>query len=430
MAKKRKQKATVVRTSVGKTSKNQFDRRADIACKTLKAVGYPDIFDTLSKNQKKYLLSFTIEEPDIRSEKPNTVPRHYVNKIRNKIFDILRTNRVGDPSIGLSYMEFVSFGAGFMDTFKNSLTTMMFTDKQKEIISRGDDFNSYTELLRISWINIAAHLSQEIQRYSQIRFRTYGHTMEWSTKNIPLLLNNRLVIRLTSRESEKIHFRHKNLKRLAYRIWTGDAGMHNNMPVTIPVQKLFPYSDSDKNLELFIQAHAIHRYKERFDIFQPPGRNYLILSSLFLQQKVKMGFDGPMITCTVEDAAFGYFPFTVQGDKLFILTFLPPINDMTYEGKKFMDMFHLKKEDLIHLGMDKLSFYEDVDFEQIPVLEKALIDLDLFGVNDTLVSLTNYEPEYDPARTAFVKSFFEKQCAQIDNSRILDELVAREENDL
>jgi hypothetical protein len=78
--------------------------------------------------------------------------------------------------------------------------------------------------------------------------------------------------------------------------------------------------------------------------------------------------------------------------------------------------------------MDKLSLFGDVDFEQIPVLEKALIDLDLCGVNDVLVGMIDYEPEYDSVRTAFVKSFFEKQCAQIDNSHILDELAAKEEN--
>jgi hypothetical protein len=100
---------------------------------------------------------------------------------------------------------------------------------------------------------------------------------------------------------------------------------------------------------------------------------------------------------------------------------------MTYEGKKFMDKYNLKKEDLAYLGMDKLSFFGDIDFEQVPLLEKDLIDMDLYGVKDFLVGLDEYEPEYDSARTAFVKNFFEKQYAMTDYAHILNEIAAQEE---
>jgi hypothetical protein len=426
MANKRNQKLPVIRVSIKKTTKTQIDRRSAIACKMLQVAGYPELFDTLSKNQKKFLLCCTIEEPDIRSEKPNTVPRQYVNNVRDELFDYMRTHYVGDKSICLSYMEFISFGAGFMDVLQMNT---MFTDKQKEIISRGDNFKSYMELLRYTWSKIAVVLSCEIRHYSQVQFRTYGHTMGWTVKNLPACVSHRLTIRITSRECEKTYFKHNNMKRCAYRIWTGDCMEHNNKPVTIPLQKLFPYSNSDKKLELFIQAHAIHRYKERFDVFDPTDRNYLLISSLYLDQVVKMGRDGPMLACMVGDAAFGYFPFTVQGNKLFILTFLPLINDMTYEGKKFADKLNLKKEELVHLGMDKLAFFGDIDFKQIPVLKKALIDSDLWGVIDFLETLEEFDEEYDEARTSFVKHFFEKQNVLMDNTHILDEIAANEETE-
>jgi hypothetical protein len=430
MAYKGKKKSPFVAPPVKKTSKTQFDRRTVIAEKMLKIAGYPDLFDTLSKNQKKCLLCSHIDVPEIRSEKANTVPRHYVNNVHDELFDIMRANCVGDHSIGLSYMEFFSYGVGFMEVFKFTLTTTLYTDKQKEIISRGDDLESYKLLLNNSWSEIAAALSYEIRHYSQIQFRTYGHTMNWSIKHTTSLISYRLAIRLTSCESEHIYFFHKNLKRLAYRIWKGDFIEHNNQPVTIPVRKLFPYSNSDKSLDLFIQAHAIHRYKERFEIFDPTDRNYLLISSLFLDQEVKMGLDGPMIACTVKDTTFGYFPFTIQGDKLIVLTFLPLINDMTCEGKKFMDKFNLKKEDLLYLGMNKLGFFGDIDFDQIPVLKKALIDLELWGVKDFLddwADSEKYEQVYDPTRTSFVKNFFEKQNLPIDNTHILEEIAAKQE---
>jgi len=104
---------------------------------------------------------------------------------------------------------------------------------------------------------------------------------------------------------------------------------------------------------------------------------------------------------------------------------LPLASGNTPEGQKLYQLMALSKEEITYLGMDKLSFYSDVDFEQIPLLKQALIDSNIWG---TKLELDHNRAEdyerYDNAakkeyqvkklnRTQFVKNFLEKHNASL-----------------
>ena len=111
----------------------------------------------------------------------------------------------------------------------------------------------------------------------------------------------------------------------------------------------------------------------------------------------------------------------MQGNDIVINTFLPFTSSNTPEGQKLHQLIALSKDEIIYLGMDKLSFYSDVDFDQIPVLKNALIDSNIW---ETKLALDDNHAEeyeqYDDAtkkeyqikkqkKTQFVKTFFDKR---------------------
>ena len=156
----------------------------------------------------------------------------------------------------------------------------------------------------------------------------------------------------------------------------------------------------------------MHRFKERIDLFPPTDQNILIQSSFTLEMKLVSFENRVLFACMTEKQPLGYFTFFVENSSIVINTFLPLTSIGTPEGKKLHKLLSLTKDELIYLGMDKLSFYVKIDFEQIPILKQALIDSDIWN---TKLVLDSQKPEdgyeeslIDINKTNFVKNYFDK----------------------
>jgi hypothetical protein len=110
-----------------------------------------------------------------------------------------------------------------------------------------------------------------------------------------------------------------------------------------------------------------------------------------------------------DEKTIGYFVFTIEGKNLFVLTLLPLLSYNVPEGRILYERLHLSPEDLKYLGMDKLSFFFDVDIEQIPMLKKVLHDeLHLDYVRTIYNSFRMRDRSFNEKKTLFVKNFFQK----------------------
>jgi hypothetical protein len=58
--------------------------------------------------------------------------------------------------------------------------------------------------------------------------------------------------------------------------------------------------------------------------------------------------------------------------------------------------------------MDKLSFYMNVDVEQIPMLKNALIESGIWATKQMIDEANDYQIQYNEKKTFFVKDFFQK----------------------
>jgi hypothetical protein len=375
----------------------------------------PALFDTFSKKQKHSLLDFETPVPLIRVKSGNHVPRQYLNNLRSSTMNFMRTNYINEET-KFTYMELFTYGMPFLFAIKIKHESGMFTAEQEKAFVEKmlEKFVSINQITQDWFVNLFANLWFELSFYSQVNFRTYGFVF---TADIPKpkeligIATLRCIIELTSHESESIHFVHNNIKRKAFSMLIGSTLLPVPPPAIIEHKKLYPGSKLSSAYKIYVQSHVIHRFKERIDIVDAPSRNHMISLSLTIRQKVMKGANGrSLISCYIHDVSFGYFPFTIQGDKLFILSFLPFVSQITPEGEKLYRILNLSKDELIYLGMDKLSFYVSVDFEEIPVLKNALKKSGIWKIKEELDS--GVDSEIDKIKTQFVKNFFEKTEAR------------------
>jgi hypothetical protein len=294
----------------------------------------------------------------------------------------------------------------------------MFTAEQKEKFIDGiiEKFNDVYMVIEGWFAQLFASLWFDLSFYSQINFRTYGFEFIPDIYRPKELIGTAMTIRctfeLTSYENESIYFVHRNIKRKAFGLLIGSTFLSALPSATIKHQKLYPESKLNTEYKMYVQSHAIHRFKERVDVVDATNRNYMINSALIIKQKVARDANGhPMISCSLYDVSLGYFPYTIQGDKLFILSFLPVVSSITPEGKKLHTILKLSKDELVYLGMDKLSFFVTVDFDEIPILKNALIESGLWKLKQKLDSGApdgDVNADIDRVKTRFIKNFFQK----------------------
>ncbi|MDR1593687.1 MAG: hypothetical protein LBS43_04270 [Prevotellaceae bacterium] len=417
---KKKKSSSKVPHSMLKTSisKAQFDTGCAIARKMIHLLGFdPALFDMFTKKQKHTLLFIETPVPIIRVKNGHNVPRQYVTYVRTSTMNFMRTHYV-DEIVQMTYMELVTYGLPFLFATKINYDSGMFTaEQEKKLINAMMQKFTEINLIKEGWFTqLFASLWFDLNFYSQINFRTYGFEFTTDITRPKELLGTAMTIRcifeLTSHENESIHFTHKNIKRKAFGLCVGTTFITTFPPALINHKKLYPESKLTAEYKIYVQSHAIHRFKERVNVVDAPNRNYMINSALIVKQKiVRDAYGHPMISCPLHDVSLGYFPYTIQGDKLFILSFLPVVSSITQEGKKLHDILKLSKDELIYLGMDKLSFFITVDFDEIPILKNALIESGLWQLKQELDDGTpdgDISIDIDKVKTQFIKNFFKK----------------------
>ena len=258
-----------------------------------------------------------------------------------------------------------------------------------------------------------AFLDFQMTLYTQMNFRIYGYTLAFNIIKPQIRTGfgtMRIEIKVNSKESESIHFTNNGVSRKAFKVMLGDNWACKATQIFIWRSKLFPdKTDKDRPYYLYLQSHVLHRFKERMDIFETTNRNHLLYSSITISQHIVQSSDGyPLIACSVRGNPLGYFPFIIRDDKLFILSFLPFVSAICPEGAKLHQLLGLQKDDIIHLGMDKMSFYVLVDFEQIPMLRDALKEAGIWEIKKMLDESCVEHHGFDEVKTSFVKNFFQK----------------------
>jgi len=460
----RKPKNTDSRTLPTHKSKNVISRAQQEHCcrvakKVLKHFEMDTaLIDVFTKKQKEELFKVYYETPTVKPEKENTVPRQYVKNIQAGVYKFMKNNFWGNPENQLTYMEFAVYGMSFLSNLHNMYKwdASFVTGTPQEETAKLIYEKCYTdENCSAFYLEILMYIWSMTGSYSKVNFRMYGCT--YQRIKIPLACGCcscvKIVFLLTVQESVSKKFIVNNIERKAFQVFYIHFQLERPGPITLqrdlllpkPKFKIFPWKKNDKRLNVYIQSHTLHRIKERFDLVNPEQQAHLIQA--ILNSFRIMSFKNQiLLSCMIKDIEhlettsycpiterpegefpIGYFTFFIQGDDLVMNTFLPLTSNATPEGKKLQELLSISKEEINYLGMDKISFFFKVDFEQIPKLKQALVESNIWQTKLALESLYNYnksgikEISVDANKTRLVKDFFDKlqENSRSENGKVI-----------
>jgi hypothetical protein len=270
---------------------------------------------------------------------------------------------------------------------------------------------------------VSTHIRKAVMMISKVNFRIYGY--DWKIENQKGKNYISSTVLLSSEEPKTIRFTYKEKERTAFRVRAGRI-------ITIPaydatIDQWFIYHREEYPfvyLDIFIQSHALQRAKERIDIFPAHQKNYYVMEPLLYMHRVSYSPSGrPLLECYTQDGdkivRFGYFPFVIQKRRLIVLTFLPLVSDDVWEGYFLHKELGLQKEDTKFLEMDKLSFFLTVDFEQIPLLKRAMEQTGIRNLIQYAARHLDMQFQINRQKTLLVKKFFEGK-AEYENTMLSD----------
>jgi hypothetical protein len=413
-------------------SKNYLDACYAMARRILKSIGEEaSVFDIFTKRQKQEIFRMVLLPPRVQAMPGHMVPRQYIRYIQENLIMSLKREYY-DKEAGITFMDMATVGVSMILAFEKDSVLTLLSDSQLAIVERlHNAFETHSAYARVH-NEIIGRVRIFLMMLSQPNFRIYGQDFGDCRQSGKVGFFQ--VMHITTHESQSIRFNHHNRERIAYRI---AAGQYLEVPytgATISMKKIFPHIARDRELNIYIQSHAIHRFKERINTVFPIMRNEFFVLSLMAVQRIVHGPDGiQLIACITPvengEKTIGYFAFTIDGDNLLVLTLLPLLSHSVPEGRILCNRLHLSSADLTYLGMDKLSFFYEVDIEQIPVLKQVLYDeLHLDYVRTVYYSFRPKNAPFDEKKTLFVKNFFRKpEEYTLDHSEVLNELTANEQ---
>jgi len=149
--------------------------------------------------------------------------------------------------------------------------------------------------------------------------------------------SHRLRFLLTAQDSESKKFTYNNIERIAFRMNKTALGFYAPKPATVSSKKLYPKAEDNIELNIYIQSHVLHRFKERTDIFTSNDQNTLLHITFTDQLHLKHFENQVLFPCWLtENVAIGYFTFFIRGGDIVINTFLPVTSpNMAISGKVY-----------------------------------------------------------------------------------------------
>lgn len=388
-----------------KITKNVFDHYSTVVRKILQMLELdPALFDQFTKKQKMVMMQFQLTTPKVRAQCGHDVPKRYIRMIQRAMYDFSKSTYIGNSSIGLLYYDYLSIGLAFSSFFNRKINR----DCQ---LAQTDAFNLIADrfLERDAELNELMNTYGNYVRYatlylSKLNFRVYGFTWEYHNSNNSRLLEQHLLI--TSAEPERIYFTYKKKSRPAYRLLMGSYLSEAPTLVSLPYNAIFKDSNNTRLLKIYIQSHALKRLQERLDTGSSFSRYSSLTQSICLCEMVTSQNGQIFFACRdLSKNLLGYLPFTVEGDHLYVLSFLPLVSSKVPEGKLLCETLNVNKDDLIFLGMDKLSFYTDTDFDSIPTLRNALKAAGMWHLTEIRID-EEFQDAHLTKQTGIVAKYF------------------------
>ncbi|MDR2414329.1 MAG: hypothetical protein LBD64_05020 [Odoribacteraceae bacterium] len=374
------------------------------------------LLDVFNRKQLEILYDPAVEAPHVVAGDGHQVPRHLIDFVSHYMHFIMRTFCYGDPEIGYTYLDMVTHGMAFTTSVHvESLRKRFHREQGKAIAELARIFDTDRVPSDIEGLAVLVH--RAMMMISKLNFRVYGFEWKMASYGFPGKLHVKLWLVILSDEAESIRFVHNRKERVAFRVKLGPLVVIPTRGATVERSRLTgDPADKSTELDVYIQSHALQRVKERMDVFSAHKRNGYITETMAYSRRVIKG-RSYMFECFIGvqtddmdesvELVLGYLPFIVQDEKIFVLSFLPPVAPGTPDGDALERELGLQIEDMKYLGMDKLSFFLLVDIEQVPVLKEVIDRTRVARLASHLKYVADTDAPFDAKLTRMVKRFFD-----------------------
>ncbi|MDR0766451.1 MAG: hypothetical protein LBF09_05920 [Odoribacteraceae bacterium] len=422
MAKKKK-KSPPKQRPLTLANKAFFNKRYTAVQKLFRVYGLdPDLLKSCERQVLYYLLHPVVESFRFKAAEGHHVPRRLLDFVSESTHRFIRTSCFGDESIGLTYFEMMTHGLAFTSALAFALCDPTLPARVTEMMTLFHEHVNSERLVQ-DLKGPSTHIRRLSMMISKVNFRIYGFNWEIASdyRENRVYVTSKVV--MMADDARPVYFTHKKKERLAFPV---RAGQIISLPASNGrIDRWFVTGEDDDPpvfLDIYIQSHALQRAKERMDIFPAHKRNYYIMEPLLYMHRVTETLSGEqMLECYLEvDGVyfpFGYFPFVVQGNRLFVLTFLPFFCEETNDGEYLNEALGLRREDIAYLGMDKLSFLLTIDFDQIPVLKEVISGTDIWNLREHVDKIPDLSISIDQGKTLMVKKFIERKLEFDEKNR-------------
>lgn len=169
-------------------------------------------------------------------------------------------------------------------------------------------------------------------------------------------------------KSQSLNFVFENVSRPTFRVGFPSIDEGITWAQLAPAAWGSEEENADKKLEVYIQAHALIRMRERIDGMPEPMCLLNLNLSLNVNPVVIVRNDDLLIEYRIDGLKIGYVVATRQNDRIVIRTFLFITFSGTPEGQKLSQITGLNMFDKKYLAIDRLSTFMKTDIRENPVL--------------------------------------------------------------
>lgn len=142
------------------------------------------------------------------------------------------------------------------------------------------------------------------------------------------------------------------------------------------------YQGNKKQLEVYIQSHALKRFRERLDILDSDAINYLLWENTHTIDNIQLYRKLILQPIKLFDVKIGYLVGNIVDDKFLFSTFLFITHSFTPEGDRLKKITGLGKEDISYWKIDRLSTFINLREDKYPQLIELFVQAGLGDIKE------------------------------------------------
>ena len=142
------------------------------------------------------------------------------------------------------------------------------------------------------------------------------------------------------------------------------------------------YQGDKKQLEVYIQSHALNRFRERLDILNSDAINYLLWENTHTIGNIQVYRKMILHPVILFGVKIGYLVGNIVDDKFLFSTFLFITHSFTPEGDRLKKITGLGKEDISYWKIDRLSTFINLQEDKYPQLIELFVQAGLGDIKE------------------------------------------------